>query len=88
VSTCWVDTAQLPLSIDEEAGTYYSWQWWVTGDQYGSYWANGFEGQSITVVPALDAVIVRLGRTEAEDYPALRAWRARLIEAVAHTVVS
>ena len=88
ISTSWTDTAQTPLSIDEEAGTFYSWQWWVTGDQYGSYWANGFEGQSITVVPALDAVIVRLGRTDADGYPALRAWRSRLIDAVARTVVS
>jgi CubicO group peptidase (beta-lactamase class C family) len=88
VSTSWVDTAQVPLSIDEEAGTFYSWQWWVTGDRYGSYWANGFEGQSITVVPALDAVIVRLGRTDADGYPALRTWRSSLIEAVARTTVS
>ncbi len=87
VSRRWTDTAQIPHSADEESGTFYSWQWWVTGDEFGSYWANGFEGQSITVVPALDAVVVRLGKTDAEYYPALRAWRARLLRALSSTEV-
>ena len=87
VSQSWTDTAQIPHSRDEESGVFYSWQWWVTNDQFGSYWANGFEGQSITVVPALDAVVVRLGRTDAQQYPELRAWRARLLEELAHSVL-
>ena len=82
VSQKWIDEAQIPLSVDEESGTFYSQQWWVTGDEFGSYWANGFEGQSITVVPALDAVVVRLGKTDAAQYPALRAWRHELLRAL------
>ena len=27
------------------AATYYSWHWWVSGDEYGTYWASGYEGQ-------------------------------------------
>jgi len=82
ISTQWIDDAQIPISVDEESGTFYSQQWWVTGDEFGSYWANGYEGQSITVVPELDAVIVRLGKTDASRYPALRAWRHDLLRAV------
>jgi CubicO group peptidase (beta-lactamase class C family) len=78
----WAATAQVPISQDED-GSYYSWQWWVTGDRYGTYWASGYEGQRIIVAPALDAVIVRLGRTPEENYPALAAWRDRLLDVLA-----
>ena len=82
VNQSWCDTAQIPLSTDADSGNHYSWQWWVTGDEFGSYWANGYEGQSITVVPALDAVVVRLGKTDATQYPALREWRHDLLRAL------
>jgi len=39
VSREWAASAQTPLSVEEESGSFYSWQWWVTGDQYGTYWA-------------------------------------------------
>jgi CubicO group peptidase (beta-lactamase class C family) len=79
VSRAWVDTAQIPLSVDEESGSFYSWQWWVTGDEYGTYWASGYEGQMIAVVPALDALVVRFGKTPEDHYPALAAWRERVL---------
>jgi CubicO group peptidase (beta-lactamase class C family) len=83
VSRAWTDTAQVPISQDEESGDYYSWQWWVTGDRYGTYWASGFEGQMISVVPALDALVLRFGRTPEENYPALQAWRSRVLDVLA-----
>lgn len=83
VSRSWTDTAQVPLSRDEESGHFYSWQWWVSGDQFGTYWASGYEGQMISVVPALDALVVRLGHTPAERYPALYAWRERVLAVLA-----
>jgi CubicO group peptidase (beta-lactamase class C family) len=79
----WAGTAQTPRSRDEEEGTFYSWQWWVTGDQYGTYSASGYEGQRIIVVPALDAVIVRMGHTPSEHYPALNEWRGRVLDVLA-----
>lgn len=88
VSSAWVDTAQVPRSQDAESGNYYSWQWWVTGDEHGSYWANGYQGQMIVVVPALNAVIVRLGRTDASHYPELRAWRDQVIATLANATVA
>jgi hypothetical protein len=35
------------------------------GDDLGTFWASGFEGQSIMVCPPLDVVAVRLGRSRA-----------------------
>lgn len=79
----WVDTAQRPRSRDEANGALYSWHWWVTGDEYGTYWASGYEGQQLNVVPALDAVIVRLGHTPEELTPEIEAWRDRVIDVLA-----
>ncbi|GAC1602353.1 MAG: hypothetical protein NVS3B21_30500 [Acidimicrobiales bacterium] len=45
----------------------------------------GWEGddrRGITVCPAIDAVVVRLGRTDAANYPHLRAWVGRVLDAV------
>jgi CubicO group peptidase (beta-lactamase class C family) len=80
VSRAWTQTAQVPLSVDEESGTFYSWQWWVTGDQYGTYWASGYEGQQISVAPALDALVLRFGHTSNDHYPAIRDWRTRVLK--------
>ena len=83
LATAWTDTAQVPHSHDESSGLFYAWHWWVTGDHYGTYGASGYEGQMISVVPALDAVVVRLGRTPEERAPALEAWRSRLLDVLA-----
>jgi CubicO group peptidase (beta-lactamase class C family) len=83
LSRQWASTAQTPLSRDEEDRTFYSWHWWVTADDYGTYGASGYEGQRIIVVPALDAVVVRLGHTPSEHYPALNDWRSRVLEVLA-----
>lgn len=80
ISRDWAATAQIPRSVDPESGAFYSWQWWVSGDRYGTYWASGFEGQSISVAPVLDAVVVRCGRTPAQNYPALYDWRGRVLD--------
>jgi CubicO group peptidase (beta-lactamase class C family) len=80
VSRAWAATAQVPLSVDAESSSCYSWQWWVTGDKYGTYWASGYEGQMINVVPALDALILRFGHTSSDHYPALDAWRAKVLD--------
>jgi CubicO group peptidase (beta-lactamase class C family) len=85
VARSWTDTAQVPLSREEESGDLYSWQWWVTGDDYGTYWASGFEGQMISVVPSLDALILRFAHTPEEHYPSLKSWRERVLSLLAET---
>jgi len=75
----WVDTAQVPTGADDD-GTYYSHHWWL--DAKGTYWASGYRGQRAIVVPALDAVVVRLGDTPQEGYDALAGWCASVIDAL------
>ena len=83
ISEAWAATAQIPHSIDEESGSFYSWQWWVTGDVYGTYWANGYEGQMINVIPVMDALVLRFGHTPADNYPALEQWRRKVLDVLA-----
>lgn len=77
----WVDQARRPRSVDPVDGRLYGAQWWVVGDDVGTFWANGYEGQSIMVCPTLDLVVVRLGKSAAECYPALASWRAEVVDA-------
>ncbi|MGI8662968.1 MAG: serine hydrolase domain-containing protein [Acidimicrobiales bacterium] len=79
----WVDHGRRPLSVDPEDGKLYGAHWWVTGDEHGSFWAAGYEGQSILISPDLDLVVVRLGKTPAERGTHLFAWRAAVVGAVA-----
>ena len=79
----WVDHARRIRSQDEESGNFYGAHWWVVGDDAGTFWANGYEGQSIMVSPGTDVVMVRLGKTPAERYPDLARFRADVVEAFA-----
>ncbi|MEO6468755.1 MAG: serine hydrolase [Acidimicrobiia bacterium] len=79
----WVDDGRRLRSIDSDDGRGYGWQWWVTHDSHGTFWANGYEGQSILVSPANDLVCVRIGRTDASHGRALFDWRASVVDAVA-----
>jgi CubicO group peptidase (beta-lactamase class C family) len=83
LSTAWVNTAQAALSVEDDTGNFYSWQWWVSGDEFGTYWANGYDGQMIAIAPALDAIVVRLGRTPAARSSDLRHWRQRVMRVLA-----
>lgn len=81
----WVDHARRARSHDPEDDRLYGAHWWVTGDEFGTFWANGYEGQSIMVCPTLDLVVVRLGKSTKDQYPALADWRARIVQAFAAT---
>jgi CubicO group peptidase (beta-lactamase class C family) len=76
----WVDDARTPTSPDGEGG-FYGHQWWVAGDERGQFSANGYEGQRIVVVPSLDLVVVRLGKSPIEHAPALAAWLGEVVAA-------
>lgn len=78
----WVDHGRRPRS-EAEDGRRYGAHWWVMDDAWGTFWASGYEGQSITVTPALDLVVVRLGKTPEERYPELSEWREAVIAAFA-----
>jgi CubicO group peptidase (beta-lactamase class C family) len=73
----WIDHGRRPRSVDPEDGALYGAHWWVAGDEYGRFSANGYEGQLIDISPARDRVAVRLGRSPEEHKPALLEWWRR-----------
>jgi CubicO group peptidase (beta-lactamase class C family) len=77
----WVDEGRARRSVDPESGDGYGLHWWVDDDRLGTFRASGYGGQTITLVPARDLVVVRLGRTDEAEAPNLRAWRRDLVEA-------
>ncbi len=77
----WVDHGRRPRSVDETDGSLYGAHWWVEDDGRGSFRAAGYEGQSLTICPSLDLIVVRLGNTPAERYPALAQWRSAVVAA-------
>lgn len=77
----WVDDGRRIRSIDPDDGRGYGWQWWATGDASGTFWANGYEGQSIMISPAHDLVCVRIGRTDASHGRDLFDWRRAIVDA-------
>ena len=77
----WVDSGRTPRSVDPDDGHLYGHHWWTREDPLGTFWAAGHDGQYLDLVPALDLVVVRLGRTGADRTPALRAWRDQVIDA-------
>jgi CubicO group peptidase (beta-lactamase class C family) len=79
----WVDYGRAIQSNDPGDGPYGAHWWGVAGDTLGTFRASGYEGQSITICPTLDLVVVRLGKTPAARYPDLIRWRADMVRAFA-----
>jgi CubicO group peptidase (beta-lactamase class C family) len=83
LSDGWVDHGRLVRSVDPDDGDLYGAHWWI--DQHdldrGTFRASGFEGQMIGICPALDALVVRLGKTPEELSTAnLPPWRRRVLD--------
>jgi CubicO group peptidase (beta-lactamase class C family) len=77
----WVDYGRTVQAVDPEDGPYGAHWWGVQGDALGTFRASGYEGQSITICPTHDLVVVRLGQTGAAHYPGLTRWRADVVRA-------
>jgi CubicO group peptidase (beta-lactamase class C family) len=78
----WVDSARTIRSEDPDNGWCYGLHWWVRGDDLGTFWANGYEGQMVACVPALDVVVVRLGKMPSVLRPATEQWFFDLLDAL------
>jgi CubicO group peptidase (beta-lactamase class C family) len=76
----WVDSGRTARSVDPNDGHHYGHHWWTRDDPLGTFWAAGHHGQFLDLVPALDLVLVRLGRTATDRMPVLRAWRDEVID--------
>ena len=63
----WVDHAR---TLTPPSAGEYGAHWWLRPDDpFGTFFASGYEGQHIVVVPPKDLVVVRLGKTDAELRP-------------------
>ena len=78
----WVDHGRRIRSYDPDEDRWYGAHWWSVGDDLGTFWASGYEGQSLMLCPPLDLMTVRLGRSPDDHHnPNLTAWRARVVDA-------
>ena len=66
----WVDYSRMPTPSNDGQ---YGAQWWIQPDRPGVFYASGFNGQSINVVPEEDLVIVVLSETPAGNDEDVRA---------------
>jgi CubicO group peptidase (beta-lactamase class C family) len=85
----WVDYGRTMVSMDDPVNPRpHGAHWWgMVGDTLedlnplGTFRASGYEGQSITICPALDLIVVRLGKTPLAREPELVPWRAAMVAA-------
>ena len=77
----WVDHGRLFRSVDATDGRLYGAHWWVDDDGLGTFRASGYEGQTVTIVPALDLVLVRLGKSPEPQDDTFAEWRRRAVAA-------
>ena len=75
----WVDHGRRARSVDPDDGNLFGAHWWTRDDPLGTFWAAGHDGQYVDLCPALDLVLVRLGRTGSDRTPRVREWRDRVI---------
>ncbi len=62
----WVDHARRLRSRADDDEHWYGAHWWADDDGWGTFLADGFEGQRILCIPDLDLVLVRLGKTHTD----------------------
>lgn len=76
----WADHARTPTPTPPEEPLGYGAHWWLGMCGPGSFSCNGYEGQYTVLVPELDLVLVRHGKTplEAKDGPQL--WLAGIAD--------
>ncbi|MGB2695595.1 MAG: serine hydrolase [Dehalococcoidia bacterium] len=66
----WVDYGRTPGPVQpDEQDRGYGAHWWLRKDDLGTFYAAGYVGQYLMLVPALDLIIVRNGDTPAERRP-------------------
>ena len=74
----WIDYARTPTPKSDDLT--YGAHWWIAPGTEGTFYAQGYEGQYLFVVPSRELLALRLGKTPAEARPALEAWLAEMIE--------
>lgn len=63
LSAEWVAASSEQRSLCNDTGMGYGLQWWVHPDGSGTFYANGYEGQRLEIIPHANVSWVRLGKT-------------------------
>ncbi len=74
----WVDYARSPTYQDAEQ--CYGAHWWMNPNKTSQFYCGGYDGQRIQVDPERDVVVVRCGRTPADEFPYVADRMTELIE--------
>jgi CubicO group peptidase (beta-lactamase class C family) len=77
----WVEHGRRERSIDPVDRRPYGAHWWILRDAADAFYASGYEGQRVVVVPSLDLVIARFGRSTSDHYDALLHWCRHVVAA-------
>lgn len=76
----WVDYARTPTPVPETERLGYGAHWWLGMAGPGSFSANGYEGQYTVLVPELDLILVRNGKSPDEKKEAVQGWLAEVAD--------
>ena len=76
----WVDYARTPTPQPIDAERRYGAHWWLDLGGKGAFSANGHEGQYTVLVPELDLIVVRHGKTSTELKTELQTWIDDLVD--------
>lgn len=70
----WVDYARTPTPVPPTERLGYGAHWWLGMAGPGSFSANGYEGQYTVLVPDLDLILVRNGKSPNEKKDLVMDW--------------
>ncbi len=74
----WADYARTPTPVPDTERLGYGAHWWLGIAGPGSFSANGYEGQYTVLIPDLDLILVRHGKTPIDRKDAVQDWLAAL----------
>ena len=77
----WIDYARTPTPQPAVREGDYGAHWWLNIAGPGSFSANGYEGQYTVLVPDLDLIVVRHGKTPLERKDNVKTWIAQVVDA-------
>lgn len=77
----WVDYARTPTPVPPTEALGYGAHWWLGMAGPGSFSANGYEGQYTLIVPELDLIVVRNGKSPLEQKDNVIRWMGEVVEA-------
>ena len=84
----WVAHAVTPQPGVLDEGWGYGRHWWTLPERPGVFFANGFAGQFVLVVPVHDLVVVRLGASPTGASPLVEQHLGAVVDAAASVIAT